>query len=103
MPERELPFRAEAQGSNRGILSKRPLVVAVPAHALVAIVIQVEEARIERRSRLSLHKVLQRVKFSRPSKRRLGRSRVSVGIINVAIPRDFALSDDVLPTNDCLI
>src|SRR5437762_83328 len=33
----------------------------------------------------------------------LGRSRVSVGIFRVAIPRDVTLSEDVLPTNDDLI
>ena len=93
--EAKLPRRAETQGSNDGVTRQRLLVIAVPGHALAAIMIEIEQAGIEGRASQVFHECLEFEQLRIPNERLPGGARVRVGVIRVAIPRDFARCDDV--------
>src|SRR6202162_6063607 len=70
----KFPFSAKAERANRGILPERLFVVAVPAHAFAAVVVQIAETGIEQASNFLLDAALEGSQFLRPGKRDLGRS-----------------------------
>lgn len=96
----KLALRTEGERRNRSVFAQRFFVVAVPRHALLPVVVQVQEARIIGRLRDFLHEGFQCQKLSCPSESLLGDVGIGVRILAVAIPRHFALGLDVLAKNN---
>lgn len=93
--EGKLAFRAETEGCNGAVLSQCFFVVAVPRHTLASIVVEIQQAGIEGSSGKTLRNRLQFPKLFCPRESFFGDVGVGVGIIVIAIPRHFALGNNV--------
>ncbi len=101
--EAEFPFRAKTDGSDGAVLAERFLVVAVPGHAFIAVVIEIEQAGVEGAAGEFLDERFEGGEFRSPGESAFGGAGVAVGEIRIAIPSDFAGGDDVLAENDGLV
>ena len=92
--EAKAPTRSQAQGSNGGRVAQGGFIVAVPAHALAAIFIQIDQTRIEAVACMCFHQSFQGQHGLAPRQWLLERAAVIIG--RIAIPSDFARGGDAL-------
>ena len=92
--EAKAPTRAQAQGSNGGRVAQSGFIVAVPAHALAAVFIQIDQARVEAVACVRFHHGFRGQHGLAPRQWLLERAAVIIG--RIAIPRDFARGGDAL-------
>lgn len=93
--EGKLTFRAKTERRNSTVLSQCFFVIAVPCHALTSVVVEVQQARIERSFCYAFCNRFQFQKLFCPRESFFGDVGVGIGIIVIAIPRHFALGDNV--------
>lgn len=93
--EGKLAFRAKTERRNGAVPSQRFFVVAVPCHSLASVVVEVQQARIERSFCYAFCNRFQFQKLFCPREGFFCDVGVGVGIIVIAIPRHFALGDNV--------
>ena len=101
--EAEFPFSPKTDGGDGAVFAEGFLIIAVPGHAFVAIVIEVEQAGIEDSLGESLNHGLQLGEFRRPWQGFFGGAGIGVGETRVAIPCNFPRSDDVLAEDDSFV
>ena len=99
--ETKAPTRTQAQGSDGGRAAQGGFIVAVPAHALAAIFIQIDQARVEAVACVRFHHGFQGQHGLAPRQRLFECAAVIIG--RIAIPRDFARSGDTLAKQHHLI
>ena len=99
--EAKAPTRSQAQGSNGGSVAQGGFIVAVPAHALAAVFIQIDQARIETVTCVRFHHGFQGQHGLAPGQWSLERAAVIIG--RIAIPRDFARGGDAFAKHHHLI
>lgn len=103
MFEAEFAFRAEADGGDAAVLAEGFFVVAVPAHAFVAVVIEIEQAGVESGAGELLDEGLELGEFRGPDEGLLRGAGVGVGKIRIAIPSDLAGGGDGFAEEDDLV
>lgn len=101
--EPEPALRAETDGGDGGVPAERALVVAVPGHALAAVLIEIEQAGVEGGGGQTFDDRFERGEFRGPEERLFGGAGVGVGKAGVAVPRDLSGSDDVFAEDDGFI
>lgn len=94
--KRKLPFPAQTQGGDGRFLDEFGLVVAVPAHALVAIVIEIEQARVKFPMRDVFKFFLDEREFGSPGLGLFFHARVCIGASLIPDPCDFSFGGDQL-------
>lgn len=93
--EGKLAFRTKTERRNNAVPSQCFFVVAVPRHSLATIVVEIQQTGIERSFSKTLRNRLQFQKLFCPRESFFGDVGVRVRIVFVAIPRHFALGDNV--------
>ena len=98
--EVEAPFGTKTHRGDVGIFAEAFFVVMMPAHALAAIKVEIEEAGVVSVFRNLLHDSLDGEERLGPFQSDMIMARVGVGIILVAIPRDLPGGYDVFAKHD---
>lgn len=98
--EIEAPRCTQTYRGNRRVAHKRVFVIAVPTHAFVAFVVEVEQAGIVGFPGFFLHFFLDLAQGGRPRERDLGAVRIRVGVGKVPKPGRFPLRDDLSSEDD---
>ena len=98
--ETEFALRTKTDGGDGGVADDGFFVIAVPTHALVAVVIEIEEAGVVGGAGPFLYDGLQHGEFRSPGVGLFGGAGVAVGEAGIAEPRDFAGGDDALAEDD---
>ena len=103
MFEAKLTFCAKAQGGNGAVSLQVLFCIAVPGHALIAIVIQIEQTGIIGFTALFFCKLLQRFQGRRPGQCPLYRAGLRVFKGLLAVPGYLPLGDKMLSHDKGLI
>ena len=99
--EAKAPTRAQAQGSDGWGAAQGGFIVAVPAHALATVFIQIDQARIETVACTCFHHGFQGQHGLAPRQWLLENAAVIIG--RIAIPSDFARGGDAFAKHHHLI
>ena len=98
--EAELAFCSEAEGSDDAVPAEGFFVMAVPAHAFAAVVIEIEEAGVQADVAELLDEDFEFQQFRSPRESLLGGAGVAVGKPPVAIPDHLAGGDVMFAQDD---
>ena len=103
MAEGEFARRAEAERGNVGVIAQHRFIVAVPAHAFIAIVVEVEQAGVVMAAADALNRRFQRAQRVIPRTGAVVAAGVAVIEGAVAIPGDFARGGHGLAVNQQMV
>lgn len=101
--EAETSLGPEAEGGDGGMMGEHFFVVAVPGHAFLTAMIEVEEAGVEGGLTVLLNEVFEFDKFSDPWQGTFGDAGIGVGEWGRAVPSYFAGGGEAFAEHDDLI
>jgi len=85
-PEAQGSGHAEAEGGDRGLIVEFGFVVSVPAHAIGAAAVAVEQEAVEAHPQLLLQPIAQLAQRGRPGRHALNQAAVAVGAARIRHP-----------------
>ena len=101
--EAKAAFGTEAEGGDGGVWSQGGFVIAVPGHALVAVLVEIEEAGVESGAGVLLDGGLEGLQAGAPDPGLFGGTGVGVGDSLVREPGDLPGGDDASAEEDDLV